>query len=255
MRYTIKFIKLFGIPVKVHMTFPLILLFGVEGLLHGEWLEALHGVLLVLVVFTCVVLHELGHSLQARRYGVVVRDIVLLPIGGMARAERIPENPRQEIVMAISGPAVNAVIAGLIGCVMWFRQHPLDVENDFLSHVLLVNVALAVFNLVPAFPMDGGRILRGLLATRVPYLMATRYARNTGFVIAQAFAVLGFVYSMLVMLPLIAVFVFAGAIVEEKTIRARMIQRGDDGAGLPRWYRSLQQSTPWPSESRPDITD
>jgi stage IV sporulation protein FB len=223
MRYTLRLVTAFGIPVKMHATFPLVLVvFGVEGMLRGGWLQALYSILLVLVVFVCVVVHELGHSLQARRYGVVVRDIVLLPIGGMARAERIPEDPRQEIVMAISGPAVNFVIAGVIVLVVWFRQHPLDIDNDFLSEVLLVNIALAVFNLVPAFPMDGGRILRGLLAMRMPYLNATRYAKNVGLLIAQLFALLGFAYTEFSMLPLIAVFIFAGAINEERMIRNKI---------------------------------
>lgn len=213
-----------GIPLRVHVTFPLILLvFGVEGLVRGGASEALYAVALVLVVFACVVLHEMGHSLQARRYGVTVRDIVLLPIGGMARVEQIPEKPRQEIVMAISGPAVNAGISVLILAVMALRHRAIEIEGGFLSDVLLVNIVLSVFNLVPAFPMDGGRILRALMAMRMPYLNATRHATRVGLLIAQVFALIGFAFTSLIVLPLIAVVVFAGALGEERMIRARFL--------------------------------
>ena len=115
MRYTIGAGRYFGIPVRIHFTFPLILIvFGVEAWLRGGWGNALHAVALTSAVFVCVVLHEFGHSLQVLRYGIAVRDIVLLPIGGMARMERIPENPWQEIVVAISGPLVNFALAALL---------------------------------------------------------------------------------------------------------------------------------------------
>jgi len=224
MRYTLKLATFFRIPVRVHATFPLVLVaFGLEGLVRGGWLEALSSMLFVAMMFVCVVVHELGHSLQARRYGIVVRDIVLLPVGGMARAERIPDDPKQEIVMAVSGPAVNFIIAGVIFLVMWLCHHPVDFDEDFLSGVLLVNIALAIFNLIPAFPMDGGRILRGILANRLPYLTATRLAKNVGLVIAQLFALLGFAHTQFIMLPFIAVFIFAGAIAEESIIRDRIL--------------------------------
>ena len=223
MRYTLRFGAFFGIPVRIHLTFPLILVaFGIEGWLRGGWTEALWAVGLVVAVFTCVVLHELGHSLQVRRYGIDVRDIVLLPIGGMARAEKIPEKPRQEIIVAISGPLVNFVLAALLGLVVWLRPGPVDLENDFVINLLAVNIVLGTFNLIPAFPMDGGRILRGLLATRMDYLRATRYARNVGQLIAIAFVVIGFINTKFFMLPLIAVFVFFGAMNEEKMVRVKL---------------------------------
>jgi Zn-dependent protease len=222
MKYTFKLASCFGIPVRVHLTFPLILVaFGVEGWLRGGVWEALTGIALVLVVFACVVLHELGHSLQARRFGIRVRDIVLLPIGGIARAERIPEKPWQEITVAISGPLVNFALAGILYLVRWIQGDPSDSGDGFLASLFFINLGLGTFNLIPAFPMDGGRILRGLLATRMSYLTATRLAKDVGLVIALGFAVLGFVYTRLVMLPLIAVAVFYGAITEEKMIRAR----------------------------------
>jgi Zn-dependent protease len=111
---------------------------------------------------------------------------------------------------------------------MWVRHHPFDVDNDFVSGVLVVNIALAFFNLIPAFPMDGGRILRGILATRISYLDATRHAKNVGLVIAQLFAFAGFASTMFIMLPLIAVFIFVGAISEENMIRERILTEGDD---------------------------
>jgi len=222
MKYTLKLASYFGIPVRIHGTFPLVLVaFGVEGWLQDGIRGASWGILIVLVVFACVVLHELGHSLQARRFGVRVRDIVLLPIGGMARAERIPENPWQEIAIAISGPLVNFLLAGIIVAVIWVRGQPLEFDDGFLTNLLLINLVLGTFNLVPAFPMDGGRILRGLLATKVSYLTATRFAKNVGQLIAIVFAILGFMYTNLVMLPLIAVAIFYGAMAEEKMIRAR----------------------------------
>jgi Zn-dependent protease len=222
MRYTLRIATFFGIPVRVHATFPLVLVaFGAYGLVQEGVHGALYSIALVLVVFVCVVLHEMGHSLQVRRYGVVVRDIVLLPIGGVARAERIPDVPRQEIIMAIAGPAVNVVLAAGILVVMWLSRQPVG-ESGFLSDVLIVNVGLALFNLVPAFPMDGGRILRAFFATRMPYIVATRYATNVALLIAQLFAVIGFATPGFVALPLIAVLVFAGALSEERMIRARV---------------------------------
>ena len=232
MRYTLRIATLFEIPIRVHVTFPLILVaLGAEGLVTEGALGAVRSVALVLVVFVCVVLHEMGHSLQARRFGVAVRDIVLLPIGGLARAERIPDDPRQEIVLAVSGPAVNVGIAAFILGMMWLCRQPFDVEDGFLSNVVLVNLGLAVFNLIPAFPMDGGRILRGLLALRVPYLVATRRATHVALVIAQVFALIGFVFPSFVALPLIAVVVFAGALGEERMIRARFGPDAPEGRG------------------------
>ncbi|MCK4773722.1 MAG: site-2 protease family protein, partial [Candidatus Krumholzibacteria bacterium] len=189
---------------------------------RGGWMDAAWAVLLVLAVFVCVVLHEFGHSLQVRRYGIVVRDIILLPIGGMARAERIPDDPKQEIVVAISGPLVNFALALVFFTVLMIRSKPLTFENDFLVNLLYINIALGTFNLIPAFPMDGGRILRGLLATKMDYLRATRFAKNVGQIIAVLFVIIGFVDTSFIMLPLIAVFIFFGAMTEEKMVRVKL---------------------------------
>jgi len=247
MRNTLKFGSFFGIPVRIHFTFPLILVaFGVEAGLRGGWVDAAWAVLLVLAVFVCVVLHEFGHSLQVRRYGIVVRDIILLPIGGMARAERIPDDPKQEIVVAISGPLVNFALALIFFTVLMIRREPLTFENDLLVNLLYINIALGTFNLIPAFPMDGGRIFRGLLATRMDYLKATRFAKNVGQIIAVLFVIIGFVDTSFIMLPLIAVFIFFGAMTEEKMVRVKFNLDGKrardfilhdapvaDAAGLP----------------------
>jgi len=221
MRYTIPAGTYFGIPVLIHFTFPLILIaFGAEAWINGSWIDAVHAVVLIASVFVCVVLHEFGHALQVRRYGIEVRDIVLLPIGGMARAERIPEEPRQEIIVAISGPLVNFALVVLLYFVMRMRGESLD-DPGFAGYMMYINLLLGLFNLVPAFPMDGGRILRGLLATRMDYLRATRVARAIGQVIAIGFVIIGFYRPEFFMLPIIAVFIFFGAMSEENMIRVR----------------------------------
>ncbi len=227
MRYTIGAGTYFGIPVKIHFTFPLVLMaFGLEAWVNGTWLDGLRAVTMIVAVFVCVVLHEYGHSLQVKRYGIKVHDIVLLPIGGMARAERIPEKPWQEIVVAISGPIVNFVLAALFFTILWISGSSYSIGSSFLADMLAINIVLGLFNLIPAFPMDGGRILRGLLAIRFPYLRATRYARAVGQVIALVFVVIGFLNSAFLMLPVIAVFIFFGAISEENLIRTRTVLDG-----------------------------
>ena len=237
MKYTFRLASYFGIPVRIHVTFPLVLAAaGIEGWLVGGLGDAFRGVLLVLIVFVCVVLHEFGHSLQARRFGVRVRDIVLLPIGGVARAERLPEKPWQEIVVAISGPLVNFVLAGLVVLVIWVRGERLELNDRFLTNLLIINLVLGLFNLIPAFPMDGGRILRGLLSTTLPYPAATRLAKNIGQIIALAFAVLGFLNTRFVVLPLIAVAIFYGAITEEKLVRAQHYSKRPTRPGAGGWY-------------------
>jgi len=222
MRYTVAAGAYFGIPVRIHWTFPLVLAaLGVQARLAGTWGDAARAVGLVAAVFVCVVLHELGHALAARRFGIAVRDIVLLPIGGMARAERIPEDPREEIVMALAGPAVNFVLAALLMAVIALTGLRATIGENVLADLLVINLVLGVFNLTPAYPMDGGRVLRGILALRLPYERATAIARATGQTIAQGFVLIGFVDLSFAVLPLIAVFIFVGAEREERMIRAR----------------------------------
>jgi len=217
-----------GILVQVHWTFALLI--GWVVMIHlrdgGGVSDALRGVALTLAVFTCVVLHEFGHALTARRYGIGTRDITLLPIGGVARLARMPEDPRQELLVAAAGPAVNVILAaGLAGVlVLSGRYAPVTdmtlVGARFLDQLLVINVVLVVFNLLPAFPMDGGRVLRALLALRWPYLQATRWAASAGQAIAVA---LGFAGVLLrsPFLVLIALFVFSGARAEARGVELR----------------------------------
>jgi Zn-dependent protease len=191
--------RLFGIDVRVHPTF--LILLGWVGLSHvatgAGWAAVLGELGFLLLLFGIVVLHELGHALAARRYGIRTRDITLLPFGGIARLERIPEEPGKELVIALAGPAVNvALAAGLFG--VMFLASSIDLfatpslfDGELPARLFWVNVWLAAFNMIPAFPMDGGRVLRALLAFRGDYLQATRVAAGIGQGIALLFGLAG----------------------------------------------------------------
>jgi Zn-dependent protease/predicted transcriptional regulator len=208
--------RIAGIDVYVHPTFLLLLVWVALAhfFAHKDLAEALYGLGFVLALFGIVVLHELGHALTARRYGVRTRDITLLPIGGVARLERIPEDPWQELAIAVAGPAVNVVMAagiylGLVlaqGLSLSPVEAVLRVGGGFLEQLFLVNVMLVVFNMIPAFPMDGGRVLRALLAMRLDYVRATQTAASIGQVFALLFGLLGLFYNPF--LIFIAVFVW-----------------------------------------------
>src|SRR3954470_20731594 len=196
-RWSWRVARVAGIGIYVHVTFLLIVLW-IAGQQYASGMRAMAGSLLYIgCLFMIVVLHELGHALTARRFGVVTRDIILLPIGGVARLERMPRNPRQELLVAPAGPAVNVAIAVLLFAIVWLTGalpemtlYDFDVFTSvrvFLYQFVLVNVVLALFNLLPAFPMDGGRVLRALLAMRM-----SSYARATGIAarIGRALALL-----------------------------------------------------------------
>ncbi len=220
MRWSWKLGRIAGIDVYVHATFLLLIVWlGARALAADAGAARFLAELsFVLLVFACIVLHELGHALTARRYGIATRDITLLPIGGIARLERMPEDARQELVVALAGPAVNLVIAAaLFGFLhLWTGSSPgapTDLwEGPLLERLLWVNAAILVFNLIPAFPMDGGRALRALLATRLSYVRATRAAAGLGQAFAIVFGLVGLMANPF--LVLIAVFVWIGAAAE-----------------------------------------
>src|SRR5207244_1426998 len=181
MKWSWKVGSVAGIDLYVHATFFLLIAWvGITYWLAGGSAAALDGIAFILALFAIVVLHELGHALTARRFGIPTRDITLLPIGGVARLDRMPQDPKQELLVALAGPAVNVVLAAILFVVLELGEglaaygQVVRVGGSFLDQLFWVNVSLAVFNLLPAFPMDGGRVLRGLLALRMDYLRATQ---------------------------------------------------------------------------------
>jgi Zn-dependent protease/predicted transcriptional regulator len=228
MKWSWKIARIGGIDLRIHATFVLLLVW--IALLHyratGTTVGAARGVLFVLAVFASVVAHEFGHALTARRFGVPTRDITLLPIGGVARLEYIPEKPRQELAVAIAGPAVTVAIAILLYVLLRALSLPAVLPSDtltpmsasaLLAQLMWVNVWLLGFNLLPAFPMDGGRVLRALLAMRMDHLRATEIASRVGRSFALLFAVVGLFYNPI--LVLIAVFVWLGAASELSSLQ------------------------------------
>ncbi|MGC1481884.1 MAG: site-2 protease family protein [Chthoniobacterales bacterium] len=216
MKWSYPIARVSGIELKVHATFLLLLVFVAWMYWQsGGAAAALFGVAFILLLFLCVLLHEFGHAFAARYFGIRTPDITLLPIGGVARLERMPENPMQELIVAVAGPAVNVVIA----MVLWFvlgmpmgQRDLLDFEiqgGGLAQRILQVNVMLVVFNLIPAFPMDGGRILRALLGMKFDHQRATMVAARVGQVIAVGFVIVGFFDNLF--LIFIGLFVFSGA--------------------------------------------
>lgn len=223
--------RLFGSDVRVHVTFFLLLAWiGAAAYSEGGLPAALENVVFVIALFACVLAHEFGHALAARRYGIATPDITILPIGGLARLERMPENPRQEIIVALAGPAVNmaiwAVLVLLVGAETRFDQlAELDSTGPgFLQRLALINLILAVFNLIPAFPMDGGRVFRALLSLWMDRVRATRIAASAGQIVAFLLGFGGLSSGNLV-LVLIALFVFVAANAENQDVAMRAVAR------------------------------
>lgn len=219
MKWSFRLFTFAGTEVRVHATFFLLLIFvASQGILSGQGLAvALESTFFILTMFVCVVLHEFGHVLAARGYGIRTPDITLLPIGGVARLERMPRKPSQEFVVAVCGPLVNVIIAAAIWVAFGLGME-LSPGYDFLKtghffeKLMVWNVFMVLFNMIPAFPMDGGRVLRAVLAMFMEYAKATRLAASVG----QGIAML-VVISMLLsstfhpMLLLIAFFIFMAA--------------------------------------------
>jgi len=215
--------RILGIQVRLHVTFPLfILLLGVLQAGKAGWLAGLSLMAVLATLFGFVLLHELGHSLVARRFGFTVRAITLLPIGGLATTDALPRRPSQEILIALAGPAVNLALAALLGLALIATGESLDLHGEgaggLLSYLLLANLVLALFNLVPAFPLDGGRVLRALLALRLNYLAATRRAVLVGQILSGTFLILGIWRRELLMLAVIAVFLIWSGRREERGV-------------------------------------
>lgn len=215
--------KFAGIRVQIHWTFWLLFLF--VGFLvfsrDGTWIDLFWHSLFIIGLFVCVVLHEFGHALTAKKFGIPTRSITLLPIGGLASLKKIPENPKEEFLVAIAGPTVNVVIALLLASFIpteaFTSMEPEALQEElsmitphnFLFYLLTANIALVLFNLIPAFPMDGGRIFRALLTMKVGRIKATQIAASVGKFLALLFFLYGLFYGIL--LTVIAVFIWFGA--------------------------------------------
>ncbi|MFA7554276.1 MAG: site-2 protease family protein [Spongiibacteraceae bacterium] len=222
MKWSWKIARIAGIDVQVHATF--FLLVAWFGYLYwknfGTLAAVIEGMTYIVALFSCVVMHEFGHALTARRYGITTRHITLLPIGGVAAMEKMPENPIQEIKVALAGPMVNVVIAALLWLWMLFNSIEVSQEQlvatggSFIFRLMVVNIFLAVFNLIPAFPMDGGRVLRAVFALRMPHHKATARAAAIGQNFAILFGVLGLFYNPFLLL--IAVFLWFGGGMENQ---------------------------------------
>ena len=234
MRWQWKLGTFAGIDVFVHATF--LLLIGWIGYSHwlryGTIAKVAEGIVFILALFLCVVLHEYGHALTARRYGIKTRDITLYPIGGVARLERLPDKPIEELWVALMGPAVNVVIAALLFVYLYLTGGLVPMTDltvasgSFLARLMAVNVSLVLFNLIPAFPMDGGRVLRALLAMRMDYVRATQIAANIGQGLAFLLGLFGLFNNPFLLF--IAFFVWIGASQE-----ASMVQMRNSISGIP----------------------
>ena len=221
-----------GIKIFIHWTFLIligwIVFSNLSKGLGGE--EILWSILFILTIFACVTLHELGHALAAKKFNIKTRDITLLPIGGVAQMESLPEKPREELIVAVAGPAVNFVIFVVLFFVLPKPESP-EMEQlqqisgaNFLYALMVVNMWLALFNLIPAFPMDGGRVFRALLALRLDRTRATRIAAGLGQLLAMGFIFLGLFYNPF--LVFIGLFIFLGAQAEAQQTETQSLLRG-----------------------------
>ena len=228
MKSSIRVATVKGIGIFTHWTF-LVMLAGLFAFYIYQGLSvvaALTGVALITTVFGCVVLHELGHAFMARHYGIPTLDITMYPIGGVARLTRMPSKPKEEFMIAIAGPAVNVAIAGVLFVVNEIIGtnvslfEAMNTQANVLGLLMWINLGLVVFNMMPAFPMDGGRVFRAALATQMEYRVATHIAALAGQAVAVVFAIYGIMNGMWT-LPFVAVFVFIAARQEVQHVMER----------------------------------
>jgi Zn-dependent protease len=238
MKGVLKLGSVAGIKIEVHWTFTLLLLWValIEFQQGADIGRIILNEALILILFVCVILHELGHALTAKRFNINTQKIMLLPIGGVATLEKMPEKPSQELLVAFAGPAVNVVIAILLAIAIplrsYFNFDAVVLEEilyeptfqNFLFYLFVANVMLVVFNLIPAFPMDGGRVLRALLSFKLGRVEATQIASGIGQGLAMLFFVLGLFFNSF--LILIALFIFMGAYGENQMVQQQSILAG-----------------------------
>ncbi|MBN2019701.1 MAG: site-2 protease family protein [Sedimentisphaerales bacterium] len=223
MKWSISVGRLFGIQLRIHLTFFLLLAFIFASVFAQHGLNAaIMSALFICAIFACVIIHEVGHSLIARRFGKEPKSITLLPIGGMVEVEEMPRKPAQEIAIALVGPFINLVIAGILYLltgpdvkVGLPTLYP-DSGAAFIGQLIGINIMLAAFNLLPAFPMDGGRVLRGLLAMKLNYVRATKLAAGFGQTIAAFFVFFGLFNNW--WLAIIGIFLYLGAGAESRQV-------------------------------------
>ncbi|MDX1413711.1 MAG: site-2 protease family protein [Candidatus Promineifilaceae bacterium] len=263
MNKSFRIISLWGIDLRVHITFPLILAWAALqfGIMFGSLAGAVFGIVAISLLFVLVTLHELGHSFAARAYDVPVKQIILTPIGGVAQLMRMPEKPEQELLIAIAGPAVNIVIAlimaalamgvgiDIVTLLSTFSSLSGTTLLTLFSYIFVSNIFLALFNLIPAFPMDGGRILRALLAMRMNYARATNIAAGVGRIAAVLLGIYGLLNGNFFMI-MIAIFIFGAGTQEARATQARDTLQGykvqqafsTSTYRLETWY-TLQQAS------------
>jgi Zn-dependent protease/predicted transcriptional regulator len=235
MKGSFKLGKIAGIGLFIHWTFSLLILFVVYvNYKAGQNLtQILWSILFILCIFITVLMHELGHALTAKNFSIKTKDITLLPIGGLARLERLPEKPSEELMVAFAGPFVNIVLALITSMFITLpntsEEMVAQLENgvnagNFFLNFYLVNIVLAVFNLIPAFPMDGGRVLRAILSYKLERHHATKIAARIGQVLALGFVFLGFYSNPF--LIFIGIFVFMGAQIESEYTETKYMLKG-----------------------------
>ena len=233
MKYSLYLGKISGIKISVHWTF-LILIFWIvfTNMRSGRNVEEIiWSVVFVLAIFACVIMHELGHALTALRFNIKTRGISILPIGGVAQLESIPEKPKEELLVALAGPAVNILIAAILYPFIKVTNELGELDNftsigpaNFFVALMTINLWLALFNLIPAFPMDGGRVLRALLGFKLSHAKATAIAASIGQVLAMVFVFFGFFYNPF--LIFIGFFIFLGAQSEAVYARSKFLLKG-----------------------------